>query len=276
MSTSVSSSMPISLLSEHVERSRLLTGIPWLRHGVTQRVRGLGRADGNVGYTAPRDELDAWEMRQLWARAIGIDPANLVRVRQVHGNTVRIATAQDTHRGSHPEAGEAPIGDAIVTAEPNVALMTLHADCLAIFLVDRQRRLVSAIHAGWRSTVQDIAGEAVRVMIEQFGSDPANMVGYMGPSIGRDRYEVGAEVIDQWRALENATLDAQCKVGDSWYFDLKTANASRLVNAGIPSANIEVSDICTASDGEHWFSHRGQGALTGRFAAIISMAGDEL
>ena len=63
----------------------LISAIPWVRHGITRRVRGLGLADGNVGYTAPRDEADAWEMRQRWARAIGIDPSDLVRVRQVHG-----------------------------------------------------------------------------------------------------------------------------------------------------------------------------------------------
>lgn len=275
MSVRSTSSMSIPELSRHVERSQLLSQFPWLRHGVTQRVPGLGQADGNVGYTAPRDEVDAWEMRQLWARAIGVDSANLVRVRQVHGNAVRIATNLDTARGTNPAAAEAPIGDAIITGEPDVALMTLHADCLAMFVVDSHQRVVGAIHAGWRSTVQDIAGETIRAMTERFGCQPANIMAYVGPSIGRDRYQVGAEVIDRWQMLANADPGACCYVRDSWYFDLKVANASRLVNAGVPAQNIEISEICTASDSDHWFSHRGQGPGTGRFAAIISMVGEQ-
>jgi polyphenol oxidase len=274
VSVPATTSISITELSEHVERSQLLSALPWLRHGVTQRVPGLGLADGNVGYTAPRDEADAWEMRQLWARAIGIDPTSLVRVRQVHGNSVRTATAQDTVRGAHPEAGEAPIGDAVITAERNVALMTLHADCLAMFLVDRVRRVVGSVHAGWRSTVGDIAGETVRTMTHRFGSQPPDVLAYVGPSIGRDTYEVGLEVIEQWRSLEGASADAFCQVGESWYFDLKAANASRLMSAGVPAANIEISEVCTFNEGDRWFSHRAQGPATGRFAAIISIVGD--
>jgi copper oxidase (laccase) domain-containing protein len=48
-----------------------------------------------------------------------------------------------------------------------------------------------------------------------------------------------------------------------------------LINAGLAASKIEVSSVCTATDGERWFSHRGQGPLTGRFAAIISIAGDQ-
>jgi YfiH family protein len=263
---------PIVDLTGHVERSRLISAIPWVRHGITRRVPGLGIADGNVGYTAPRDEADAWEMRQCWARAMGIDPSDLVRVRQVHGTDVRVATVQDTERGTHPDAGEAPIGDAMITAEANVALMTLHADCLAMLLVDPVRRVVGAIHAGWRSTVRDIAGETVRVMMETFASDPSEIVAYVGPSIGSERYEVGDEVIEAWRSLPAASETPVCRISGTWRFDLKAANASQLRASGLRNRNIEISDICTATGTDRWFSHRAQGPLTGRFAAVISIA----
>ena len=259
-------------LARHVERSRLISAIPWVRHGITRRVPGLGLADGNVGYTAPRDEADAWEMRQLWAKAIGVDPSDLVRVRQVHGNAVRIATEQDTERGTHPDAGEAPIGDAMITAEPNVALMTLHADCLAMLVVDLNQRVVGAVHAGWRSTVQDIAGATVREMLATFGSNPEQILAYVGPSIGSERYEVGDEVIDAWRSLPRASDAPVSQYDGTWRFDLKAANAYQLRAAGIQQRHIEVSNVCTASDTDRWFSHRAQGPLTGRFAAVISIA----
>jgi YfiH family protein len=264
--------MPAMELAQHVERSRLISAIPWVRHGVTRRVPGLGLADGNVGYTAPRDEADAWEMRQRWARAMGIDPSDLVRVRQVHGKAVRIATEEDTERGTHPDADEAPIADSMITADPNVALMTLHADCLAMLLVDPIHRAVGAVHAGWRSTVQDIAGETVQAMQASYGSRPEELIAFVGPSIGVDRYEVGDDVIDAWRSFAGSSHSAIRRVNGSWRFDLKAANAAQLIARGVVPANIEISPVCTASQTDRWFSHRAQGPLTGRFAAVIAIS----
>lgn len=261
-------------LTDHVERSGLLAAESWLRHGVTRRVPGLGLADGNVGYTAPRDEADAWEMRQLWCRAIGVEPATMVRVRQLHGRQVHVATDHDRPRGAAPNAGEAPIGDAIVTNLPDLALSTLHADCLAMLVADPVRRAVGAVHAGWRSTVLDIAGETVRTMQAVFDTNPADLLVYVGPSIGFDRYEVGSDVAGAWSELamdRDNVLEAR---GDRWHFDLKRANAALLERAGVLPEHIDFSPVCTATKSDSWFSHRGQGPLTGRFAAIISIKGD--
>jgi len=273
VTVSTLATMAATDLAGHVERSRLISAIPWVRHGVTRRVPGLGLADGNVGYTAPRDEADAWEMRQRWALAMGIDPSDLVRVRQVHGNAVRIASEADTERGTHPDAGEAPVADAMITADANVALMTLHADCLAMLLVDPMRRVVGAVHAGWRSTVQDIAGATVRAMQSSYGSRPEELIVYVGPSIGAERYEVGDEVIDAWRAAPGASEAAISKVDSGWRFDLKIANASQLRDCGVMNRNTEISHVCTATQTDFWFSHRAQGPITGRFAAVIAISG---
>jgi YfiH family protein len=263
---------PVHGLAHYVERSRMISMFPWVRHGITSRVPGLGLADGNVGYTAPRDESDAWQMRRGWAQAIGIDPSELVRVRQVHGRDVRIATSGDTERGAHPSADQAPIADAMVTNEPAVALMTLHADCLAMLLVDPISRSVAAVHAGWRSTVQNIARATVETMRSEFGTDPIDLIAYVGPSIGLERYEVGEDVIDAWMATGGSERAVRHSDG-RWRFDLKAANAGQLADAGVSEENIEISPICTASDPQRWFSHRGQGPLTGRFAAIIAITG---
>lgn len=262
-------------LAPYLNRSDRLSSIPWLVHGVTSRVTGLGLADGNVGYTAPRDETDAWTMRQLWSRSLGMDPRALVRVRQLHGNDVHVATEADLDRGAHPNALEAPVADSVITNRPGLALATLHADCLAMFIVDPPNRAVAAVHAGWRSTVLDVAGETVRTMASEFGSDPATLIAYVGPSIGWDRYQVGSEVVDAWRQIaptDDTSVDTR---PEGLYFDLKQANRSCLRMAGIEDSNIDVSSVCTASDPEHWFSHRAQGPLTGRFAAIIAIKGDK-
>ena len=136
MTAPSSTTMSPTELASFFDRSSMLQTIPWLRHGITSRVPGLGLADGNIGYTAPRDEGDAWRMRKLWIEALGMSPDSLVRVRQVHGNAVHVATEADLTRGAHPNASEAPIADAVITNRPGLALATLHADCLAMLIVD--------------------------------------------------------------------------------------------------------------------------------------------
>lgn len=259
-----------------VLRSGLLSECRGVVHGFTGRVPGMGRADGNVGYSAPRDQEDAWRMRQAWGGAIGVDPARLVTPGQVHGNAVLLARAEDAGTGAKPGSGILGHGDALVAGEPGPVLFSLHADCLPLLLVDPGRhgrpRGVAAVHAGWRGTVVDVAGEAVRAMREAFGSDPADLLAYVGPAIGPCCYGVGEEVVDAWRAL--AGSDGSGAVGDrdgQPVFDLPTANGMLLQRAGVRADHIESSGICTRCGGDRWFSHRGQGAATGRFAAVIAI-----
>ncbi len=262
---------PVDLLT--LVRSALLDELGWLRHGVTTRVRGLGVAEGNVGYTAPRDVEDAWLMREVWTRAVGLDPDRMVRVRQVHGDGVAVADLSDGLRGGRPEADEAPIADAIVTDTPGLVLMTLHADCLPILLADRRLRVVATIHAGWRGTLLGIADATVRRMSEAFGTHPSDVSAFVGPGISVDAFAVGDEVVaafgQRW-PREQLTQ----RRGRSTHLDLKRANARQLVQAGLRAEFVEVSPLCTVADQDRLFSHRAQGRDTGRLAAIIGIAPD--
>jgi YfiH family protein len=141
---------------------------------------------------------DAWEMRRRWTLAVGWTPTDCSG-RQVHGDGVSVATELDGKRGGRPDATEAPIADAIVSATPGLALMTLHADCVPILLADRHRRIVSAVHAGWRGTVVDVAGATVRRMVAELGADTEDIVAFIGPGIGVDTFEVGDEVVEAFR-----------------------------------------------------------------------------
>ncbi|MGN6484865.1 MAG: polyphenol oxidase family protein, partial [Thermomicrobiales bacterium] len=165
-------------------RSELLARTPGIVHGLTYRVPGMGKAEGNIGYSGGRDREDAWAMRRQWAEAIGFDIEQMVNVGQVHGNEVIRAYAEDAGRGAAPGTEVIGHADALVTDAPNVFLSTMHADCQPILLVDPARPAVAAVHAGWRGTVADIAGNAVRAMQREFGSDPADLVAYLGPAIG--------------------------------------------------------------------------------------------
>ncbi len=250
-------------------QSDLLSDLPRIRHGVTKRVPGTGTDDGNLGYGAPRDRDAAWSSRQRWAAAMGIDADVIVTCSQVHGASVlRIETGHAGH-GARPDSASAGPADALMTSSPGVALLTLHADCAPILLVDPVGPAIAAIHAGWRGTVADIAGATVKQMHHQFGSDPRRIRAFIGPAIGPCCYQVGWEVLAAWH--EHADLDTAAAVAGGRHFDLPLANQLQLCRAGLAVDNIEQADVCTRCQEHEWFSHRAQGPLTGRFGALIAI-----
>ncbi len=257
-------------------RSGLLASLPDVTHGVTKRVDGMGRAHGNIGFSAPRDKADAWSMRQEWCAAAGLDPTCLVTLGQIHGAEVHVASQRHAGWGAMPGSSQIGLGDALATKDAGPALMTLHADCLPLLIVDpgRGRRgpAVAAAHAGWRGTVADVAGQTLAAMAGSFGTQMADVHVAIGPAIGPCCYEVGEEVARAWRecAGEDAAA-ALTEVDGRIHFSLRRANEILLSRAGVRVDHMETSTICTRCGGDRWFSHRGQGAITGRFGAMIAI-----
>lgn len=263
---------PSNDLLSRMARSDLLASIPGVRHGITSRVDDLGAAQGNVGFGSLRDKVDAWAMREAWCSAIGLDATRLVTAHQIHGAEIVVVTGDCSGRGARP--GSPPLGeaDALLTNVPGVVLMTLHADCLPVLLVDPEAPAVASVHAGWRGTVLDIVGATVSRMAHRFGSRPDRIRAFLGPSIGVCCYEVGAEVIDAWRRRSDGDAGRAVRPGPHRpHLDLAAANRLLLERAGIRPAHIDTSPVCTRCQGSSWFSHRGQGAGTGRFGAIIAL-----
>lgn len=250
-------------------QSDLLSDLPRIRHGVTKRVAGAGTGDANIGYGSPRNRDAAWSSRQRWAATMGIDAEVIVTCSQVHGASALRVDAGDAGHGARPDSASAGPADALMTNSPGVALLTLHADCAPILLVDPVGPVIAAVHAGWRGTVADIAGATVKQMHEQLGSDPRRIKAFIGPAIGPCCYVVGSEVLAAWH--KHTDLDTLAAVTGDRYFDLPLANQLQLSRAGLDVRNIEQVDVCTRCEEREWFSHRAQGPLTGRFGALIAI-----
>jgi YfiH family protein len=254
--------------------------VPFVRHGLTYRVEGLGKADGNIGLGSPRDQDDAWEMRKLWCAGMDLDPERIVTMGQVHGNDVIRVYARDAGKGARERGAHVGLGDALITNDPDVVLVTLHADCQPILIVDPVQRAVAAVHAGWRGTVADVGGATVAAMTREFGSNPVDLLAYLGPAIGPGANEVGDEVIEAWleqaQDLGEDAMQAVLKPGPKHHFDVPTANRLLLLRAGLLDEHIETSPICTRSNTDTWFSHRGHGPNAGREGALIALVGDTL
>jgi copper oxidase (laccase) domain-containing protein len=119
-------------------------------------------------------------------------------------------------------------------------------------------------------TLRDVASKTIQTMQKQYGSKPADIVAGIGPSIGPDHYEIGADVILQvMQKFGDESEQLLRSNNGKIHFDLWKTNKMLLEQAGV--GHIQVSGICTACNTQDWFSHRAEKGRTGRFGALISL-----
>lgn len=236
-------------------------------HAVLTRLGGTSRPPFdslNLGQTVGDDPDCVAANHARIYDALDIPPDCVVTAQQVHGNRIGIVTSQDG--GSIVKST-----DALVTNEPGVYLMLRFADCVPILIYSPDRGVVALVHAGWRGTAQRIASHAVQEMVSVFGCDPAAMRAGIAPSIGPCCYEVDSEVSDTMLSIAEHSADVVTRRDGQGkaYVDLWRANADQLAAQGV--GHIEVARVCTRCHRDTFFSHRGDGGHTGRFAAIIGL-----
>ena len=211
----------------------------------------------NLGYNTDDRPEHTTENRRLFFTALGIDPAAVASSHQCHGTSILTATQPGRYDGY----------DALITNEPGLFVAVSIADCVPVLVYDPVRRVVAAIHAGWRGTAGGIVGKTLRAMQDQFGTHPADCVGYVGTCIDQTSFVVSRDVAD---AFANDFVQESHQAG-KFLVDLKAANARQFTDFGIPSAQIERSPYSTVLNNNDYFSHRAERGTTGRMLAVIGL-----
>ena len=194
--------------------------------------------------------------------ALDMEDIIWVRSRQVHRDSI-LAIEQK------PETDLILDGyDAFVTDVPGVCLITAHADCIPVQLYDPDRKVIAAVHAGWRGTALGIAAKAAELMKAKY--DCRNIRGYIGPGISKCCFETDADVPEAMREAFNWADEyiSEGRAAGKFYVDFKGVNKRQLEEAGV--RNIEVSDICTCCN-ENFCSHRRNPAVNLRMASGICL-----
>jgi copper oxidase (laccase) domain-containing protein len=214
------------------EQFPALSTIGICRHVFTHRIPGI---DVSHDKAEVLERLDAAH-REI-RKAMGIGDWPLLTAEQIHGNN--IAVIDSCSRG--PVGREFPACDCIITNQRGVALGIYVADCCAVYIVDSKTPAIGLVHSGRKGTELGVVTNAIRQMIERFGSDPADMIVQLSPCIRPPHYEVNfaAEIIRQCRGL------------------------------GIKQ--IHDSGICTACDLARYYSYRAEKGKTGRMLAVLEL-----
>lgn len=161
-----------------------------------------------------------------------------------------------------------PDTDALVTNIPNLTIGIRTADCVPVLIADTERMVVAAAHAGWRGTVSRIVTRTIETMQREFGCQPEHLHAIIGPSISPEAFEVGEEVVTQFRDAgfpDDIILSPLARP----HINLWQANRWLLTESGIPSAHIHLTGLCTYTHTDRFFSARQEGITTGRLISGI-------
>jgi hypothetical protein len=187
----------------------------------------------------------------------GLDVSRVAYARQVHGAAVARAAS----------GGLVGDADVIVTTVPGQPLAVVTADCLPTVLYDPAAGALAVAHVGWRGTARRTSRAVVDALVA-LGADPASVVAVIGPSIGPCCYEVDRAVIDPLTAALGPVEAWVAPRGPgTWMLDLWAINASELAAAGLRSANIHHSRLCTSCRADLFYSYR-----RGRQGRLVTVA----
>jgi YfiH family protein len=187
------------------------------------------------------------------------------KVFQVHGADV-------VWMNKETDCVEPPSADAIASDDPRCVACVRAADCVPVLLASDDGRRVAAVHAGWRGVVAGVVSTAVRALEKRILGD-SRIFAAIGPSIGAANFEVGLEVVEEFRRVFGTDAPAQLKCGGKAHVDLRRAIGQQLHAGGVDADHIDTTDRCTFRDQDEFFSHRRDGGVTGRMAAIIACRG---
>jgi len=226
------------------EQFPALGAIKNCRHLFTQRIRGI---DVSHEKAEVLERLDA--AHQEIRNAAGFDDWPFFTAQQVHGNKIAVidgaGSARRADRGCGSAASlpdrEFPACDGIITNQRAIALGVYVADCCAVYIVDPKTPAIGLVHSGRKGTELGVAPNAIRHMMDRFGSDPENLIVQLSPCIRTPHYEVdfAAEIIRQCSALN--------------------------------LRHIHDSGTCTACDLNRYYSYRAEKGKTGRMLAVIGL-----
>jgi len=228
-------------------KSKLLQKFNYIHHGFFDSKNGYSKGiykSLNCGFGTKDKKININKNIQKVCKRIKCKKKNLVILKQVHSNKVHIINKILKKKIE---------GDSLITKKKNIALGILTADCAPIFIVDYKKKIIAAVHSGWRGAFKNIVKKTVSKLINQ-GAKIDNLIAVIGPCIKQKNYEVKKDFLKKFikKDLKNRKffLFKRKKI----YFDLNKYIKSQLEKIGIK--NIETINIDTFDIKNYFFSFR--------------------
>ena len=202
--------------------------------------------------------------RREFLGGLGIPYLDVVCPKQAHGHHVEHVTA--AHRGRGAVSWDSAVidTDALITDVVGLPVAIFTADCLSIFLYDPKHHALGLVHAGWKSTHQNVTPGTVALMRARFDTKPADLFVGFGPAIRQCCFQVGEE----FGGLFTTGLSRR---GSHYYLDLVGVNRSELLKLGVADGHMSDSGFCTSCRNSEFYSYRREGAGCGRMMSVMML-----
>lgn len=245
-------------------------------HAFSTRAGGVSEgkfATMNFSFTRGDDDCRVMENYRRMGAVLDADVSRMVVSHQTHTTNVRVVTEKDAGKGVVRERDYTDV-DGLITDIPGITLVTFYADCVPLYLLDPVHRAIGLSHSGWRGTVRRMGNATLKAMKQAYGTEPADVIACIGPSICQDCYEVGEEVAEAFAAAFDGKYHSQLfyrKENGKYQLDLWRANHIIFAEAGVKEQNIHQTDICTHCNPKNLFSHRTMGNDRGNLAVFLCL-----
>lgn len=243
-------------------------------HGFSTRFGGVSKehlSSMNLSFTRGDNEENVRENHRRFAKALGYDASKLVFSNQVHKTCFYKVTEEDAGKGITKESDIKEI-DGLVTNVPDIPLITFYADCVPLFFYDPVHKVIAMAHSGWRGTVERIGAKMIAYMGEEYGSTPEDIICAIAPSICQQCYEVSEDVamqfLDVFGRQHSEELFYKKKNG-KFQLNLHKACEITLLEAGILSEHIDITNLCTCCNPDFFYSHRASNGMRGNLAGVM-------
>jgi YfiH family protein len=251
----------------------------WMEHfpnlvaGFTTKNGGISEGvfeNFNLGFHVGDKLEDVCSNRNKLSELLDFPLEYWVGAEQTHNVAIKKITKADRGHGADSYYNAFKGTDGFYTNEEGILLTLCYADCVPLFFISPDHRMIGAAHAGWKGTVNEIARHMIQAW-EHEGISPNRIFVVMGPSICEKCYIVNHHVIN---FVENILEDVEKKPynlikEDQYSLDLHAVNHLILLKAGVPKENILITELCSSCDDTEFFSHRRDLGKTGRMLSFI-------
>lgn len=241
-----------------------------LRHAFSTRCGGVSKNEFksmNLRINSEDARENILENYEIICNEIGVNFKNLVFSNQVHCDTIKSVGREDLGNGiTIPQKWDGV--DGLITNVPGVPIAIFAADCVPVFFLDPVKKVIAAVHSGWKGTILRISAKCVTKMMEKYYCNAQDILVGIGPSIGVCHFEVGDDVAEVFR---DNFGDAVLEKREKWHVNMQKAIRLQLLEQGIEDKNIIDANICTYCRNDLFFSHRRTGDKRGVMAGIMEL-----
>jgi len=253
---------------QYLQFKKLLEYDNIIQHCFTLKPLDFGTNDT---YEQKKDEIIK-NYKQI-CDSLGLNYENIVRPYQTHSHNTKAVNETGIFLEEYRNI------DGLITTKKDKILSLTYADCIPLYFFDPNKKIIANIHSGWQGTLKSIGKKAAEKLINEFRSDPQDIICAIGPSIRKCHFEVDEEIKEEFCEEFRNSIKIQNIISkgniieekQKYYIDTVDINRQLLIKIGLKAENIIDSEICTVCNSDLIYSYRGNNNTICRNTSLICL-----